>query len=250
MLCALTVQTLAGCKGRTYNPNSEASGKLGANQTSSASQTSSAGKSISLTAVPKWNDLPKTPLERSKAWQQIIALLQENSSEPTSAASSCEAYSQLWLNKLNTKYGYKLFYAQTAGTGTLKMADGKTLQRVKTHVFVADRELCGNKEDCDNEIIIDPTYVQFLEPGECLYGAKGDVCKNADYLNTYPKVLVGTHEEITKFYAANPKKIRLEAVSGLDPDTGKYAPESAALLLYSFKKNVSMRTNIALFQEK
>jgi hypothetical protein len=164
---------------------------------------------------------------------------------PLSAASDCAAFSQVWLEKLNGSYGYGLIYAETAGMGTVPLTAGGTARRDKTHYFLVDRTLCGSDESCDAELIIDPTYMQFLRQGECLYG-ETEGCGGAGVLRGLPRVLAGTRAEIKAFYSAFAERVRLYSAGVPDLPAGSYDPAAAASLIYSFGPNAGLRSNIEL----
>lgn len=195
--------------------------------------------------VPAWGSLPAEPAARSAALRLAVEAVLASEAGPLSAASDCAAFSQIWLEKLNGVFGYRLIYAETAGMGTVALAAGGTERRDKTHYFLADRTLCGAGEPCDAEIMIDPTYMQFLRQGECLYG-ENEGCAGAGLLRGLPGVLVGTRAEIKTFYSALSERVRLYSAGVPDLPAGSYDPASAASLIYSFGPNAGLRTNIDL----
>lgn len=190
-----------------------------------------------------WGSLPLDPSDRAQALRETVEAVSAEAAEPMSAASDCAAFSQVWLEKLNLEKDYRLIYAETAGMGDVELAGGGALRRDKTHYFLTDRTLCGPAEPCENEIIVDPTYLQFFEGGECLYGAG---CPAPEELLALPRVLVGTRGEIKAFYASLAGRIRLYA-EGLDLQAGRYDAASAASLIYSFGPNSGLRSNIEIF---
>lgn len=190
-----------------------------------------------------WDRLPPDPSDRAQALREAVEAVAAAAGEPVSAASDCAAFSQVWLEKLNFERGYRLTYAETAGTGNVELAGGGAARRDKTHYFLADRTLCGPSEPCESEIIVDPTYLQFFEGGDCLYGAG---CPAPEELLGLPRVLVGTRGEITAFYSSLAGRIRLYA-DGLDPRAGGYDAASAASLIYSFGGNSALRLNMEIF---
>lgn len=198
-------------------------------------------------AIPAWKELPKSNPERAESYRKIVNHFLMNTKEPLSAAGACEAFTQVWLKKLNEAHGYKLFYAETSGSGSVNVRPDTKIKQDKTHVFVVDRSLCPNSGFCENEIIIDPTFIQFFEPGECLYENAGEVCKNATPLKQFPTVLVGTPAMIKSFYREHQEKVRLYSLSGLDSNMGKYEGESAAELIYSLTGLSTLRTFVPLF---
>ncbi|HCC48501.1 MAG TPA: hypothetical protein DEQ38_10375 [Elusimicrobia bacterium] len=196
-------------------------------------------------AVPAWESLPAEPAARAAALRRAVETVLAAEAGQLSAASDCAAFSQIWLEILNGSFGYKLIYAETAGMGTVALAAGATARRDKTHYFLVDRTLCGAAEPCDAEIIIDPTYMQFLEQGECLYG-ETEGCAGAEVLRGLPRVLMGTRAEIKAFYSAFPERVRLYSAGVPDLPDGSYDPASAASLIYSFEFNSGLRSNIEL----
>lgn len=196
-------------------------------------------------AVPTWESLPSEPAARAAALRLAVETVLASEAGPLSAASDCAAFSQIWLEKLNGSFGYKFIYAETAGMGDVALAAGGTARRDKTHYFLADRTLCGGGEPCDEEIIIDPTYMQFLRQGECLYG-ESEGCAGAGVLRGLPGVLVGTRAEIKAFYAALSERVRLYSAGVPDLPAGAYDAASAASLIYSFETNAGLRSNIEL----
>lgn len=196
--------------------------------------------------IPAWGSLPAEPAARAEALRAAAELVLASSGEPMSAASDCAAFTQLWLEKLNAANGYRLIYAETAGMGEVALAGGGTARRDKTHYFLADRTACGSAEPCDGEIILDPTYMQFIEQGECLYSQARTGCAGAWTLLALPKVLVGTRAEIAAFYAGLAGRVRLYT-DGTDLHAGHYDGASAASLIYSFGANSGLRANIGIF---
>lgn len=199
-------------------------------------------------AVPEvqaWDSLPAEPAARAAALRRAVEAVLAAEAGPMSAASDCAAFSQLWLEKLNGFFGYRLLYAETAGMGDVALAAGGTARRDKTHYFLADRTLCGANEPCDAEIIIDPTYMQFLRQGECLYG-ETEGCAGAGVLRALPRVLAGTRAEIKAFYSALSERVRLYSAGVPDLPAGSYDAASAVSLIYSFGPNAGLRSNIEL----
>lgn len=193
--------------------------------------------------IPAWEALPVEPAARADALRAAVEELQAQAAEPLSAAGNCAAFSQLWLEKLNLERGYRLTYSETAGMGGVDLAGGGTVRRDKTHYFLADRTACGAAGPCGEEIVIDPTYLQFFEGGECLYEEAG--CAPPEELRGLPRVLAGTREEIAAFYEKLAGRVRLYA-DGLDPQAGRYDAASAASLIYSFGANSGLRSNMEM----
>lgn len=198
-----------------------------------------------LPAVPAWDSLPAKPAARAAALRRAVEAVLAAEAGPLSAASDCAAFSQVWLEKLNGSFGYRLIYAETAGMGDVSLASGGTARRDKTHYFLVDRTLCGAVEPCDAEIIIDPTYMQFLRQGECLY-SETEGCGGAGVLRGLPRVLGGTRAEIKAFYSAFAERVRLYSAGLPDLPAGSYDAASAASLIYSFGPNAVLRSNIEL----
>ncbi len=207
-----------------------------------------------LQKIPAWKDLPKDPAARAAVWRQIVRTILAESETPMAAAGSCEAYATLWVQRL-AQEGYPVAYAQTTGVGKV-VIKGKIQPLDKIHVFVADRGLCENDGDNAREIIIDPTWTQFFEPGECLfedtrqeYLAAGGNWSPNDMLTRLPKVFVGTRGDLIRTYQLYRSRLRSAQQSGVDPNTGTYEPASLASLHYSFGQNSALRTNLVLFPE-
>jgi hypothetical protein len=142
-------------------------------------------------------------------------------------ATDCVAFTQLWLDKMYSEHGIKLFYSESHGVGQIKLLSGKATKHDMTHVFASDRGLCQTSGDCDKEIIIDASYLQFVEYGSCLVEPKSDACKNVPALDALPKILVGSQAEIGQFYPKLPLKIKLQDIFE-DRALGNWAPESVA----------------------
>ncbi|MFZ5949418.1 MAG: hypothetical protein ACOYXC_01840 [Candidatus Rifleibacteriota bacterium] len=204
-----------------------------------------------LEKIPAYKDLPKESAERVTMYRRIVKTIMEKAEQPMAAAGSCEAFTVLWLEALG-KLGYPLFYAQTSGMGEL-VVDGKTSKADKIHVFVADRCGVGESGEVANEIIIDPTFTQFLEPGECLfedslkeYLSDGKTWNESDMLARLPVVFVGTHRDAISLFQAYRVRIRNAAKSGIDDKVGHYDAALFAELIYSFGRNSGLRTNLDL----
>lgn len=205
------------------------------------------------TVIPAFASLPQQPQKRVAAYRKIIDHLAKNSETQMSSASGCADFSTLWLGLLNKQYNYKMLYSQTDGFGTLEMQDEKTIRRDKIHVFVTDRALCRNDSNCDDEIIIDPTYLQFFEFGECIFNGENAICTNMgrhktafESLKTQPRIFVGTKSMLFALYQKYSSLVRVEQVSNLDPNVGLYIPKSVVSLIYSTDNNSSIRTNLPM----
>lgn len=204
-----------------------------------------------LKQIPAYKNLPKELGARIQVWRQIVRTVLAEGGDPMAAAGSCEAYATKWIQRL-AQNGYPLAYAQTSGMGDV-IVDGKPRKQDKIHVFVADRGLCNGEGDDPSEIIIDPTFTQFFEPGECLfedsraeYLANGGTWDPKDILTRLPPVFVGTRANIITIYQAYRSRLRSAQTTGVDANTGKYEPASLASLHYSFKPNDALRTNLLL----
>ena len=230
---------------------SRTSKKSNQDVTQSTPQNSAKNKVSGYTSeqsAAKSTEIPKNLDARVEFFKKVVqSILDKNKEGTFSASTSCEAFTTLWLGELKKAgFGNDAFYAQTEGDGKIKYVDGKIEHRDKTHVVVSERGLCKGDEDCSAEIFIDPTFVQFIEPGECLYGATDDFCKKADFLKSLPRVLVGTRKQMLAFYSQYKDKLRLDDLSGKDEKMGTYDVESFVSLLYSFGENASLRMNLKL----
>jgi hypothetical protein len=177
----------------------------------------------------------------------VQKLMSQPENAPLSDAGSCSDFTLKWLGLLKKEKGFaQSYYSQTDGFGHLRLNGNSKVQKNKNHVFVTERGLCGNEPSCENEIIIDSTYSQYLEPGECLYGAIDPVCKNLQELQSLPKVFVGTQKELIAFFQKLKHRIRFETKSGLDPDVGKYEVTDFVSLVYSFGENAKIRSNLKM----
>lgn len=195
---------------------------------------------------PPLKKLPSDLPSRVRAWQEIVA---ENlKSNPLSlyGAGDCVAYTQLWLEKMNSENGIKLFYSQSFGMGDLTLRDGNHVKHDITHVFASDRGLCPNSSDCDQEIIIDASYLQFVEHGQCIVDPKLDACKSFNNLGALPKILIGSQSDVSQFYSKLPVKVQLQEILGVQ-QFHDWMPESAASLIYSYGPNSKLRSNLAIF---
>ena len=204
-----------------------------------------------LEKIPAYKDLPEESAARVTMYRRIVKTLMEKAEQPLAAAGSCEAFTVLWLETLG-KLGYPLFYAQTSGMGEL-VVDGKPTKADKIHVFVADRRGAGESGEVADEIIIDPTFTQFLEPGECLfedsreeYLSDGKTWNESDMLTRLPVVFVGTHKDAIGLFQSYRVRIRNAAKSGIDEKVGHYDAASFAELIYSFGRNSGLRINLDL----
>lgn len=136
----------------------------------------------------------------------------------------CTDLSGKWLPELQ-KRGMKAALSATDSNATpaFVICDGKEKQIFKFHVFLADRSL-GTDE---NEIIFDPSYMQFIE--------------GADKLAGLPKIFIGTRHDAEKLYARFRERCRVEAGDGGDPLTGSYEIKSFTELTYSYGRNAAAR---------
>ncbi len=190
--------------------------------------------------------LPLELSDRVSAWREIVAESLKSTDLSLFGASDCVAFTQLWLEKMNSEYGIKLFYSESHGMGQIKLLSGKETKHDINHAFASDRGLCQTSGDCDKEIIIDASYLQFVENGSCLVEPKSDACKTFRFHDALPKILVGSQAEVAQFYTNLPLKIRLQEIFE-DKAFGDWAPESIAPLIYSFGSNSKLRSNLDVF---
>jgi hypothetical protein len=205
---------------------------------------------LAASQFPPWSSLPQEPKARANEYRKIVGEILAKTERPLSDAENCTGYSQIWIEELALKHGYKLHIGQTASESALQsveLLDGASHKASMTHEFVVDRSLCKGEGSCDAEIIIDPTYIQFLESGECVYRNVGEFCKNTGPLKSLPKVLVGTHSEILEFFAKHKARLRLNSLTDTDPMVGKYTTLPAVSLIYSFQNFSGMRVNVGPF---
>jgi hypothetical protein len=136
----------------------------------------------------------------------------------------CTDLSGKWLPELH-KRGMKAALSATDSNATraFVICDGKEKQIFKFHVFLADRSF-GTGE---NEILFDPSYMQFIE--------------GADKIKGLPGIFIGTHRDAEKLFARFPEKCRVEAGDGGDPLTGRYEIKSFTELTYSYGRNAAAR---------
>ena len=174
-----------------------------------------------------------------------------DSETPMYGASDCTAFTQLWLESINTRFGVKLNYSSSSGVGDIALKNGSIAKQDITHVFASDRGLCLNNSQCADEIIIDGSYLQFVEQGACLVAQENESitgeCQAARPLMGLPRVLVGSQAEISKFYANLPVKTQI-LLNGVNQNTGSWLPDSAASLIYSFGANAHLRSNLAILE--
>jgi hypothetical protein len=133
----------------------------------------------------------------------------------------CVDLAFLWYTKLKSR-GYQV---EVVFTDTNKMVGQVVIEGVKSdgrkyHAFLVDRSLGPEKE-----VIIDPSYLQFVENGRELFDAN--------------PIFIGTHSELISFYNENKKNLRLD-VEG-DQNIGKYDPQSLSTLIYSYGENDGVR---------
>ncbi len=222
--------------------------KIPAKKTTSTAASLPTSPSLSAGEIPAWESLSKNSSQRALEYRVIAEKILAKSQRPMTAAENCTAFTVLWIQALNKEANFKVQYAETNGSAPLQLRAGQSVMRDKQHIFVVDRKLCQSPEagPCDSEIIIDPTFIQFFEPGECLYGATDIDCAAAKQLSDFPKILIGTSAEIIAFYKKNEKLLRLDGRSGIDLKAGQWNGESAAKLIYSLEFNSHIRTNLPL----
>ena len=195
--------------------------------------------------------LPTDLASRVKVWRRIVNENIETSDSAMYGASDCTAFTQIWLEKINSKYDLKLIYSSSSGVGDIALNNGSTAKQDITHVFVTDRGLCLNNDQCKDEIIIDASYLQFVEQGACMILPQKETvgidCKGSQSLKTLPKVLVGSQADISEFYSHLPTKVQIQ-LNGVNQNTGNWLPKSAASLIYSFGVHFPLRTNLAIFE--
>jgi hypothetical protein len=201
--------------------------------------------------IPKRLYLPTDLASRVKVWRRIVSENIETSGSAMYGASDCTAFTQIWLEKINSKYDVKLIYSSSSGVGDIALNNGSTAKQDITHVFVTDRGLCPNSDQCKDEIIIDASYLQFVEQGACLVMPQNETlgtdCKGSQSLKNLPKVLVGSQADISEFYSHLPTKVQIQ-LNGVNQNTGNWLPKSAASLIYSFGVHFPLRTNLAIFE--
>jgi hypothetical protein len=141
-----------------------------------------------------------------------------------SSYNLCTDLSGKWLPELE-KRGMKVTFSATDSNAVRAnvIVNGLEQQAYKFHVFLTDSSF-GTGE---NEIIFDPTYMQFLE--------------GADKLKGLPKIFIGTHSDAEKLFARFKKNCRVEAGEGGDPLTGKYEIKSFTELIYSYGRSAAAR---------
>ena len=185
-----------GCASRHFGGESQTERKAAANP-----RVDSLCDSWKSSKVPPPSVLPMTLEARARCWKNVIVprLIAEHG-PGIAAADSCADFTQLWLTKLRP-LGYVLRYAQTQGSGKVKV-DGSTKILDKTHVVVADLGLCkGDGVSCSDEILIDPTYTQFLEKGECRHSPRPEDCSVIPTLvAAAPLVFAGTRAQAFEHY--------------------------------------------------
>lgn len=145
--------------------------------------------------------------------------LDPNSTLLHSYEGYCLDFSVLWLQILNES-GIKAALQQTHGVYYPKVL-GKSVQRSPTHFFVAI-----NPGSAD-EIILDPTYGQFIA--------------GAERLKLTP-ILVAQRDEVIRVYRRYVRSLRLNVF--FDEHMGLYDPREVAEMIYSFGRYSSSRTSL------
>jgi hypothetical protein len=195
--------------------------------------------------------LPTELKGRVQFWVSLVEETLRDSEAIMYGASDCTAFTQLWLESVNTKYGIKLSFSSSSGVGDIALNNGNLTKQDITHVFATDRGLCLNSSQCADEIIIDATYLQFVEHGACLVTQENKPlsgeCQAARNLRGLPKVLVGSQAEISKFYTDLPVKTQI-LLNGVNQNAGNWLPSSAASLIYSFGANAHLRSDLAILE--
>lgn len=164
------------------------------------------------------NSHPQAPIRIEEVKSFVEQRLRMKASNPTKMFSFdgyCLDYAALWLHELSSS-SFKGYLQQTAGVHFFKV-DGKHILRSPTHFFIA-----FNPRTPD-EIILDPTYAQFISGAE-QYGLD--------------PILIAKTSDIQKVYAQLKGRIRTQLEA--DDFIGRYDPQEAAELIYStgaFSKN-------------
>ena len=199
--------------------------------------------------IPPASLLPADFSRRVACWRDVIVpRVVASAGGPWVAAGLCADYTMKWLQALRAK-GYSVDYAQTEGFAEVQV-NGAVRKLDKTHVFVADRGLCGEGQSssasqCADEILIDPTWTQFLEGGECLDDATDAACaKIASAVRAAPRVFVGRPTDAPAFYEPFRTYLRWDVSPGADANVGRYDPASFTRLLYSYGAASGLRTNL------
>lgn len=131
----------------------------------------------------------------------------------------CLDFSAVWLQILNES-GIKAALQQTHGVYYPKVL-GKSVQRSPTHFFVAINPGSAG------EIILDPTYGQFIA--------------GAERLNLTP-ILIAERDEVIRVYRRYVRSLRLNVF--FDEHMGLYDPREVAEMIYSFGRYSSSRSSL------
>ena len=171
-------------------------------------------------------------LEQKIAEYQSVLdeLIQRDSPRFYDLNGSCLDFSAPLLQELQSS-GYPVQLAQTAPSEKSIYISGKDEKQVltdKRHFFLVDRSL-GE----DQEIIIDPTIMQFFH-------------KTASRVEVR-KIFVGTKGSLFSFFGKNQKYARLIVPDFdnqvLDENQGHYAPGDLVCVIYSVDRCSQLRTN-------
>lgn len=142
----------------------------------------------------------------------------EDQAQWASAVGHCGDVSISWLPALLEK-GFSVSFEQTDVVGKIA-PEGDHFDN-KIHFFLADRTF-GAKQ----EIIIDPSYLQFFQEGETL---------------REPLIFIGTRDELQNFYGKHKQRMRLNVPE--DPYTGSYDLKELISFIYSFGEYEKGRTS-------
>lgn len=175
---------------------------------------------------PASGTLPSGVKDRVDFYKRAVreTLNPENIQNLASPDGYCVDLAFAWQAILQEKgYPVEVVFTDTnISKGKVKI-NGVEQRGDKYHAFLVDRSLGEGKE-----IIIDPSYLQFLDNG-------------GEHFKKRP-VFVGTHKDIIALYNENRATIRLD-VAG-DEHIGQYDPPSLASLNYSFSTNSNARMTL------
>jgi len=145
--------------------------------------------------------------------EAVTEILTNSPGPLSSVEGACMDFSALWLEPLRSR-GIPAMMALTdssLGASEVTLKDGTRLFFHKFHAFITVK-------DGDRELILDPTWKQFVA--------------DKDAARELPDVLTGTAEELREVYAKVDPQLQLET-TGADPHQGDYDITSATDLLYS-----------------
>jgi len=218
---------------------------------STVAKTQPASKILPAKPIPELKakiQLPETLPERVKAWQLIVDEAIKEHGTALFGAGECEKFTEEWVLKVKAELGINLHWSRSEGFGVLTTLEGEEFRRDLLHAFATDRGLCKGDESCAEEIIIDASYLQFIEGGECRIEPKLEACSFLPPSAYLPPVLVGSQSDIVEFYSD--LKHRVEFPSSFMKDSFKeFLPKSAPSFIYSFSINSSRRVNMNVFQK-